>query len=58
MDRTGIARRMLDLQTEYARYDENEMILSDLGMEPDRSREDIAADYATALAEFVAAQTP
>lgn len=49
---------MLDLQTEYARYDENEMILSDHGMEPDRSRDDIAAEYAAALAELVAAQKP
>lgn len=53
MDRTGIARHMLDLQAEYARYDEVEAQLAEVGMTPDRSRETIVDEYCDALDEFI-----
>lgn len=45
---------MLDLQAEYARYDEAEARLEELGMTPDRSRESIVDEYCDALDEFIA----
>lgn len=53
MDRTGLARHMLDLQAEYARYDETEVRLAELGRAPERSRETIVGEYCDALDEFI-----
>lgn len=53
MTPTAIARRMLDLQAEYARHDEASAALAEHGMTPDRSKDDIATEYADALTAFL-----
>lgn len=54
MDATTLPRRLLDLQTEYARYDEDAAALRDLDELPARTREQIADEYGQALREFLA----
>lgn len=53
MDVKALARRLLDLQDEYARYGEIEVLLDEMGRVPGRAPDDIVEDYARTLREFM-----
>lgn len=48
-----LALRLLELQSAFSRFDENEGILDSLGLLPDRTKQEIAAEYGEALRQFM-----
>lgn len=53
METTALARHLLDVQAAYMRYDDDEATLADFGMKPERSRDELAQDYAETLQRLV-----
>lgn len=51
---TMTALRLLELQTEFINYEDNESTLANYGMKPERSREDIAHEYEQCLRKLLA----
>jgi hypothetical protein len=48
-------KKLLDLTLEYANHEDEAASLRALGLEPDRTRDEIAAEYGQVLKAFIAA---